>query len=362
MSLEPYTAASELIVEVFTDEGLVGIGEVHGKPMAQIAALLQGPLLDLVRGRDPLETEAIWQEVFALGHTRRVASLTPAGGQGHFGGGSYAQLMSALAGLDLALWDLKGRALDQPVYRLLGGNRTHLPAYATGGYYQDGKGVDDLVREVVSYVEGWGYRAVKLKVGGVPIAEDVERLRAVRQAFPALEIMVDANSAYDVPTAIAAARAFEPIGIRWLEEPVHWYDAVFGLGRVSAATSIPTASGESELHRWGCRDLIDNAGIQIVQFDCTRAGGLTEGLKVAAYAASKGVWFAPHHDPQIHGHLVSAIPNGLILETFPDRERDPLWQELFEEKPVVADGFMALSDRPGWGVTLNRRTLERYRA
>src|SRR6476661_4069617 len=97
MSLEPYTAASELVVEVFADEGLVGIGEVHGKPMPRIAALLTGPLLEFVRGRDPLETEAIWQDVFRLTHTRRIASLTPDGGQGHFGGGSYPQVMSALA-------------------------------------------------------------------------------------------------------------------------------------------------------------------------------------------------------------------------------------------------------------------------
>jgi L-alanine-DL-glutamate epimerase-like enolase superfamily enzyme len=360
MSLEPYTAASELVVEVCSDEGPVGIGEVHGKPMPQIAQLLTGPLLDLVRGRDPLETEAIWQEVFSLSHTRRIASLTPAGGQGHFGGGGYAQLMSALAGLDLALWDLKGKALGQPIYRLLGGSRAELPVYATGGYYQQGKNERDLVAEVASYVEEYGYTAVKLKVGGVPIAQDVARLEAVRQSFPRLDIMVDANSAYDVPTAIAAARAFEPLNIRWFEEPVHWYDPVFGLGRVSAATTIPTASGESELHRWGCRDLIDHAGIQIIQFDCTRAGGFTEGLKVAAYAASKGVWFAPHHDPQIHGHLVAAIPNGLILETFPNRERDPLWDSLFEQRPAIKDGMMTLPDRPGWGVTLNRKTLERF--
>lgn len=362
MSLEPYTAASELVVEVFTDDGLAGIGEVHGKPMPQIAALLTGPLLELVRGRDPLETEAIWLDVFRLTHTRQISRLTPAGGQGHFGGGSYPQVMSALAGLDLALWDIKGKALGLPVYRLLGGNRTELPTYATGGYYQDGKDEHGLVAEVGGYVEEYGYRAVKLKVGGVSIAEDVERLTAVRESFPDLDIMVDANSAYDVATAIAAARAFEPLNIRWFEEPLHWYDPVFGLARVSAATTIPTASGESELHRWGCRDLIDHAGIQIIQFDCTRAGGLTEGLKVAAYAASKGVWFAPHHDPQIHGHLVAAIPNGLILETFPNRERDPLWDSLFEERPVIKAGIMSMPDRPGWGVTLNRETLRRFAA
>src|SRR5262249_43807745 len=159
------------------------------KPMSTIAELLSGPLLDFVRGRNPLETEAIWRDVFELTHTRRIGSLTPAGGQGHFGGGGYAQIMSALAGLDLALWDLKGKGLGQPACRLLGGDRTVLPAYATGGYYQDGKDEQDLVAEVGDYIEEYGYRAVKLKVGGVSIAEDVARLKAVRESFPDLDIM-----------------------------------------------------------------------------------------------------------------------------------------------------------------------------
>jgi D-galactarolactone cycloisomerase len=107
---------------------------------------------------------------------------------------------------------------------------------------------------------------------------------------------------------------------------------------------------------------MDHAGIQIIQFDCTRAGGLTEGLKVAAYAATKGIWVAPHHDPQIHAHLLAAIPNGLILETFPDPQRDPIWDRLFEERPVIKDGTLTISDKPGWGLTLDRETLARYRA
>ena len=130
--------------------------------------------------------------------------------------------------------------------------------------------------------------------------------------------MLDANSAYDVPTAIEAAHAFEPFGIRWLEEPVAWFDPVFGLARVGAQTSIPLASGERELHRFGCRDLVDHTPIRYLQFDCTRAGGITEWLRAAAYASPHGVLMAPHHDPQIHGHLVAAVENGAVLEVFPD--------------------------------------------
>jgi L-alanine-DL-glutamate epimerase-like enolase superfamily enzyme len=129
---------------------------------------------------------------------------------------------------------------------------------------------------------------------------------------------------------------------------------------VSHAIDIPTASGESELHRWGCRDLIEHAGIRIMQFDCTRAGGVTEWLKVAAYAAAHGVVMAPHHDAQIHGHLVAAVPNGYILEVFPNPLRDPLWEELFTGRPKVTKGVLRLPDSPGFGFGLNSEGMRKY--
>ena len=175
-----------------------------------------------------------------------------------------------------------------------------------------------------------------------------------------ISIFLDANQAYDVPSAIDAARAFAPFEIGWFEEPVHWYDAVFGLKQVALSTHIPIASGESELHRWGCRDLINHAGIGIMQFDSTRAGGVTEWLKVAACASSSGVLMAPHHDPQIHGHLVAAAPNGYILETFPNRERDPLWENLFIGRPEIKDGVAYLSERPGFGFEINQTSFNKY--
>ena len=205
-----------------------------------------------------------------------------------------------------------------------------------------------------------GYTAVKMKVGGLPLDEDVVRVRAIRDALPDIEIMLDANSAYDVPAAIEAARAFEPLEICWLEEPTAWFDPVFGLARVGAATTIPLASGERELHRFGCRDLVDHTPIRFLQFDCTRAGGVTEWLRVAAYASAHGVLMAPHHDPQIHGHLLAAVPNGHIQEVFPNAVRDPLWSRLFSEQPQVLHGELVLGDRPGLGLTLDRDVLEHY--
>ena len=124
----------------------------------------------------------------------------------------------------------------------------------------------------------------------------------------------------------------------WLEEPVAWFDPVFGLARVGAATSIPLASGERELHRFGCRDLVDHTPMRYLQFDCTRAGGVTEWLRIAAYASAHGVLMAPHHDPQIHGHLVAAVENGYILEVFPNTVRDPAGQACSPRGPRMPSG------------------------
>jgi L-alanine-DL-glutamate epimerase-like enolase superfamily enzyme len=362
MSLEPYSEASEIIVELRTSDGLTGIGEIHGRPMEKIVEILRDGFTPLVIGRDPLETESIYNELFQRTCSRQGARLNSASGQPHFGGGVRPQIMAAIAGIDIALWDLKGKLLGEPIWRLLGGGNPTVAAYASGGYYgSEGEAaIGGLVEEMGSYA-ALGYPTIKMKVGGLPIAEDVERVRAVRDGVGAdVSILLDANQAYDVPTAIAAARAFRPYGIGWFEEPVHWYDSVFGLAQVSHAIDIPTASGESELHRWGCRDLIEHAGIRIMQFDCTRAGGVTEWLKVAAYAAAHGVVMAPHHDAQIHGHLVAAVPNGYMLEVFPNPLRDPLWEELFTGRPKVTQGVLRLQDSPGFGFGLNPEGMRKY--
>lgn len=362
MSLEPYTTASELIVRITTDDGLTGIGQVHGRPMDQIAAIVAETFAPLLTGQEPMDHERHWSAMFAHTHTRAGAGLGQAEGQPHFGAGARPQIMAAIAGVDIALWDLKGKVYGQPVSKLLGASRATVPCYASGGYYgPDGEAdVEGLVAEMLSYV-GLGFRAVKMKVGGLPVSEDVVRVASVREAVgPDVDLMLDANVAYDVPTAIAAARAYEPYDITWFEEPVHWYDGVFGLAQVAAATSIPIASGESELHRWGCRDLILHGGIRVMQFDATRAGGVTEWLRVAAYAAGHGIVMAPHHDPQVHGQLIAAVPNGHVQEVFPNPVRDPLWAELYTGLPGIVDGVLHVPDRSGFGFDLNEDVLARF--
>jgi L-alanine-DL-glutamate epimerase-like enolase superfamily enzyme len=360
MSLEPYAACAEIVVEIATDDGLVGIGEIHGRPQAEIVRVLD-TYTALLLGEDPLDHERLYEKLFRTTFSRASADLAAADGQPHFGSSGRPQMMAAIAGVDIALWDLKAKALGLPLWKLLGGGRRSVAAYASGGYYgADGEADRDrLVEEMVGYRD-LGYDAVKMKVGGLTVAEDVERVRAVREALPGCGLMLDANSAYTVPEAIAAAKAYEPFDVTWLEEPVAWFDPVFGLARVGEATSIPLASGERELHRFACRDLVDNTPIRYLQFDCTRAGGVTEWLKVAAYAAAHGVLMAPHHDPQIHGHLVAAAENGHVLEVFPNPARDPVWEGLFASKPEIVAGEVVLSDEPGLGIELDRDFLAHY--
>lgn len=361
MSLEPYAAAAEIIVEIETDDGLVGIGEIHGRPQPDIVRILEDTFKPRLLGLDPLDHELIWQTLFQTTFSRVSANIASADGQPHFGASGKPQMMAALAGVDIALWDIKGKALELPLYKLLGGLRCSVPCYASGGYYGPaGQAfVEQLVGEMTGYV-ALGFDAVKMKIGGLAIEEDIARVRAVREALPAVRIMLDANSAYDVATAITAARAFEPFEIHWLEEPTAWFDPVFGLAQVAASTTIPIASGERELHRYGCRDLVEHGGIRFLQFDCTRAGGITEWMSAAAHAATHGVRMAPHHDPQIHGHLVAATANGYVLEVFPNQARDPLWGKLFSYGPAVAGGTLTLSERPGLGIALDRDFVDRY--
>jgi L-alanine-DL-glutamate epimerase-like enolase superfamily enzyme len=361
MSLEPYAVAAEIIVEIETDDGLVGIGEIHGRPQPDILQILEHTFKPRLLGLDPLEHELIWQTLFQTTFSRVSANIASADGQPHFRTSGKPQMMAALAGVDIALWDIKGKALELPLYKLLGGLHCSVPCYVSGGYYGPAgqASVEQLVEEMTGYV-ALGFDAVKMKIGGLAIEEDIARVRAVREALPAVRLMLDANSAYDVATAITAARAFEPFEIHWLEEPTAWFDPIFGLAEVAATTTIPLASGERELHRYGCRDLVEHGGIRFLQFDCTRAGGITEWMSAAAHAATHGVRMAPHHDPQIHGHLVAATANGYVLEVFPNHARDPLWGKLFSYGPAVAGGTLTLSERPGLGIALDRDFVDRY--
>jgi L-alanine-DL-glutamate epimerase-like enolase superfamily enzyme len=354
------TTVSEVVVKLTTDAGLVGIGEAHGPFLFQpgqeglrgVSNILKA-ITPLVIGQDPFDTERIWQDLFALTYTsvRGIPTLAR----------QHRPLITAISAIDIAVWDLKGKAIGRPVYALLGGAlRQRVPAYVTGFYYRDGERPDDLVREAAMYLEH-GYKTVKVKVAGLTPEADAERVGVIRKAVGKdVAIMLDANQGWNLPTAVRAAKLCAAHDIFWLEDPMPWYDERHSLQRLKAEVSIPIAAGETEYTPFGLRTMLAEGLVDYVIIDSTWAGGLTTWRKAAVMAEMYQIPMAAHHDPQIHVHAVAASPTGFILESFADPTRDPLWFELFRERPAIVDGYMALPEAPGLGFELRDETLEKY--
>ena len=357
-SRAPWGTYNTILVEVETVSGLIGIGTINKTPLKEIAEITES-LAPIIQGMDALAHEAVWDKIFNLTvpHLKKGATEVT---RPLFDQNKRVFVMAALAGIDLALWDLKGKALKMPIWRLLGGDQREVPAYASGGYYEEGRSPLAVIDEMAGYVDQ-GYSAVKLKCGGLSIAGDVERISGVRKAIGNAHLMVDANGAYSLKEAEKVIKAFEPYDIFWFEEPIHWYDSTRALGRLAQTTHVPLASGESEIHAWAVRDQVDLGGIRYVQWDCTRAGGLTEGLRIAAYALAHGVQIAYHHDPQIHGHLMAAQSHGYCVESFPSHARDPFWHQVLKHKPHLEAGKLTLGDEPGFGFEVDWDIVKRWK-
>lgn len=359
---EPLDTASVILVEVKTDDGLVGCGQIHGAPMKVICEWV-GRFGEIIRGMEATANVEVWEKLFAL------TSPRPGGYAGRGGlppplpRGQRPQIMAAIAGIDIALWDIKGKRAGLPVYRLLGGGGEPIFSYATGGYYHEGASDRDYAEELAGFVSR-GYKAVKLKTGAESVPDEARRVRAVRAAIGAeISLMLDMNAPYDLDTCISFARAVETSDIFWLEEPLHWYLQPADFVRLAQATSIPLAHGERELTRFTVRDFVASGAIRYVQFDSTRAAGFTEALRVAQLAEQYGVRIAPHLAPEIHAHLVAAFPGAAFgVETHGGPERDPLWFELFSERAQVRDGHVHLSDSPGFGVEIDWNYARKHRA
>lgn len=316
---------------VDTDEGVTGTSFVSG------AHFVAGPLRERVLGEDPLNAARLWHRMFT-GWRKPYAK---------------GDAIAAIGSLDNALWDLRGRLLGQPVYRLLGGFRDRVPAYAAGGYYEDGKSPADLGEEMARFVEA-GYRAVKMKVGGAPFRIDVERVRAAREAVgPEVQLMVDANNAWTAAEAIRFGRAVEGHDISWFEEPC-WPDDLEGAAEVCRVLDMPVASGEIEFTRWGCRDLIERRAADIVQADPQTAGGLTEWVRIAALASAHHVPVAPHGNQYLGGHAVAAVDNGLIVESY---ARLQAWQDDYLAPIRLEEGEIVLPQTPGLGLEIDEAAL-----
>lgn len=351
-----YDTRTAMLVEIETDAGVTGWGECYGP--ARMTAAVVDNITPWLIGEDPLRNEVLWQTIYAR--------LRDHGQKG--------VVIQGLSGIDIALWDIKGKHFGVPVHRLLGGDaRKAVQAYATGLYRRkSGDPRDYLCEEAAGYTAE-GFRAVKLKVG-FGIAEDAAVTRAVREAIgPDVALMVDANHAYDAVAAIRLGRLIEPCDIAWFEEPVPPED-VAGYRAVRAALSIPIAGGECEFTRFGFRDLFAAHALDIAQPDTCAAGGITECKKIADMSEAFGIRYNPHvwgtgialaASLQLLAVLPSHTPTSLapiepMLES--DRTEHPIRQAILKEPIEHVKGTVRVPDGPGLGIEIDRRALTRFAA
>jgi len=344
-----------LIVKISTDAGITGIGEVDSAPLAA-KAVIEGPfshtistgLKHLLIGEDPFEIERLWHTMYQ----RTIYS-------GRRGIG-----LHAMSGIDLALWDIKGKALGLPVWKLLGGGFCKkIRCYASSLFGATPKETGELARRI----RGCGFNGVKF--GWAPMGKDAKTdVDLVRQARKGVgddtDLMIDAGLVWDARTAIQRAKSFADFNIFWLEEPLQ-PDDYEGYRKLSEATPVHIAAGEQESGRQSFLELMDKGRIDIVQVDLTRCGGFTEAMKIASLAADRGLRVANHGFStyiNVHAalHWLNAIPNALIAE-FVVQENTNLRELLTTNNVRAEDGFLPIPDAPGLGIELNEEQVRKFR-
>jgi len=326
--------------------GVEGIGFCYagssgGTLVAQAVEQLLAPIL---LGHESLLVEGLWQRMFQ-------ETLL----QGRAG-----SVMRAISILDCALWDLNARAVGLPLYKYLGAAvEDAVPAYASGGYYLEGKTPKKLGEEMAAYVKA-GFRAVKMKVGRLSPREEEARVKAAREAIgPEVELMLDANNAWhDLPTAMRYMERFELYDPYWIEEPF-FPDDIDNHARLAKLTRVTVATGEIGTGRWHFKEILDKGAAQILQTDALVCGGVTEWRKIAATAASYGVTVSPHWFHDLHAHLVAATPNARYVEFFPD-DQVLNFRRLIDTQLKAKDGMLLLPQTAGLGFGFDEKALAHY--
>ncbi|MBO9135044.1 MULTISPECIES: mandelate racemase/muconate lactonizing enzyme family protein [Rhizobium] len=345
---------AHMLVEIVCDDGTIGWGECLGpaRPNAAVVAAYTSRLI----GADPLETEKIWAVLYNALRDQGQRGLS----------------ITALSGIDIALWDIKGKHFGVPISTLLGGRfRKSVRAYATGSFKRDGVDrIEDNANEMGTHAKA-GFHAVKIKIG-FDVEEDLRVIRAVREAIgPHTRLMIDANHGYDVIEAVSLGKRAAEHGIDWFEEPV--VPEQLGAYRaVRAGQPIPVAGGETWHTRWGMQEPIESRAIDIIQPDLCGVGGFTEARRIADMAALHGVRVVPHvwgtavHIAAALQFMASMIPNPVrvnpiepILEF--DRTDNPFRQAVITTPIEHVDGVVAIPDGPGLGIEIDRAALAEFR-
>ena len=344
-----------LIVRVETDAGITGIGEVDSAPLA-VKGAIEGPfshttacgLGQVVLGEDPFETEKIWHKMY----------------RANIYGGRRGVGLHAMSGIDMALWDIKGKALGMPVWKLLGGGfHQRIRCYASSLF----GATPAKTCELASRYRDQGFTAVKF--GWDPMGQDEKNdIALVREGRKGLgddvDLLIDAGLVWDSKTALQRARAFSEYNIFWLEEPLR-PDDYDGYRKLAEATDVRIAAGEEECNRLSYLELMDRGRIDVVQVDLTRCGGFTEAMKIAALAWDRGLPVANHGFTTYINvtaalHWLNSIPNALICE-FVAEEETNLRESITKQKLRARDGYLDIPQGPGLGIDLDEEAIARFR-
>ena len=343
-----------LIVRVETDAGITGIGEVDSNPMA-VKGTIEGPfshttamgLGQAIIGEDPFETERLWHKMY----------------RANIYGGRRGAGMHAISGIDIALWDIKGKALGLPIWKLLGGGfHKKMRCYASSLFGPTPEKTGELARRY----RDQGFTAVKF--GWDPMGQDEKTdIALVREGRKGLgegaDLLIDAGLVWDSKTALQRARAFAEYDIFWLEEPLR-PDDYEGYRKLARATDVRIAAGEEESNRASFLELMDRGGIDVVQVDLTRCGGFTEAIKIAALAWDRGLPVANHGFTTYVNvtaalHFLNSIPNALICE-FVAEEETNLRESVTKQKLRAKDGYLDMPDAPGLGIDLDTEAMAKF--
>ena len=351
-----YKSRGSCIVEIETTDGITGWGECYG-PAAVAKAYIETQFAPRIVGRDAFDVEVIWEDLY-----NRIKDY---GGKG--------MAASALSGIDIALWDIIGKATGRPIHKLIGGaHRTEVTCYATGLYFID---MDRLIEEAVEEAQGYvaeGFTAVKMKIGLGDPKLDIHRVAAVREAVgERIRLMVDANHCLTVPQAIRIGRELEALDIEWFEEPISPED-IDGYVEVTRALDMAVAGGENEMTRWGFRDIVVRKAMDIIQPDVCAAGGISECRKIATLAAAHGVECVPHAWGSVIGvaatlHFLAALPDQPpsfrpMPPLFEFEQCENPFRDLLAKEPIVQQrGKIAIPTGAGLGIEIDRSVLDRYR-
>ena len=340
------TARDYTVVRVTTADDHYGIGFCYGGNRAGmlVTYAVRELFAPLLLGRSALDVEGSWRAMYD-------ESLL----QGRAG-----SVMRALSIIDIALWDRNARATGLPLSRYLGGTyNATVPAYASGGYYLEGKTPEHLGEEMAAYV-ALGFRAVKMKVGRLDPRSEEARIRAAREAIgDDVLLMLDANNAWsDVPTALEYLRRYEPYNPYWIEEPFS-PDDIESHAQLSRRTPVNVATGEIEAGRWRHQALLDKRAATILQSDAAVCGGISEWRRIAASAAAVGVTMCPHWFHDLHVHLVASTPNARYVEFFPD-DQVLNFRRLVDKQLSFANGELVVPTSPGLGFDFDEAALDEY--